>query len=516
MLLLSLCALLLTGCSCDKECNSKEDKTTDVRFDMADSLLAESEYQSALEQYIECLNDYKEQKDTAGMSDCYFQMATAYHRLGDLDQGIEMIRKSIHLDSLTHNIENMSSSYNTLAAFALAAKDIPSAKKFINQAIALEEQTEGKENISSRYGLASEIYAQSDKPELGLEYGIKAYQLDSIKGDTISMGKRLSQTGDAYKALSRLDEAEQSYLKAEQFLKDSKLNSSICINYKQLGNLYEMKREKQKAINYFEKSAELARQYSMNYLLENDIHHLSKLYRDIDPQKGYAYALEALELKDSVFNEQTRRNAQEYSARYDLLNKESKIAEQESQLHTQRMWMYFLITLFVLLLALIAFYIYNRYIQKEKKQLHMKYFKALTEDYTEPESNTEQQQMKTPLAQITTAERQFLRQVNTIVEERMEDSTLSSVKMSEMLCLGQRQFNRKVKAITGDDTSTFIKVKRITRAKLLLEKTDLSIGDIQTQCGFESPSYFSKVFKDVEGMSPTEYRKNKQTKNTEN
>ncbi len=41
----------------------------------------------------------------------------------------------------------------------------------------------------------------------------------------------------------------------------------------------------------------------------------------------------------------------------------------------------------------------------------------------------------------------------------------------------------------------------------MLKNTDSSITDIYMQCGFDSPSYFSKVFKQSTGMTPTEYRK---------
>ena len=46
-------------------------------------------------------------------------------------------------------------------------------------------------------------------------------------------------------------------------------------------------------------------------------------------------------------------------------------------------------------------------------------------------------------------------------------------------------------------------------ARQLLNKTDDSIDEISNRCGFNSPNYFSMVFKKYMGQTPTAYRKNK-------
>ncbi|MNP85642.1 HTH-type transcriptional activator Btr [compost metagenome] len=51
------------------------------------------------------------------------------------------------------------------------------------------------------------------------------------------------------------------------------------------------------------------------------------------------------------------------------------------------------------------------------------------------------------------------------------------------------------------------------RAKELLLRTTLSVGEIAERVGYQSDKYFIKVFKSYEGMSPSKYRS--QTKETE-
>ena len=53
----------------------------------------------------------------------------------------------------------------------------------------------------------------------------------------------------------------------------------------------------------------------------------------------------------------------------------------------------------------------------------------------------------------------------------------------------------------------FVNLRRVARAKQLIEQTELSLSDIAQKCGFGSLHYFSRIFKSFEGISPNEYRK---------
>jgi AraC-like DNA-binding protein len=57
---------------------------------------------------------------------------------------------------------------------------------------------------------------------------------------------------------------------------------------------------------------------------------------------------------------------------------------------------------------------------------------------------------------------------------------------------------------------SYIQKKRIDEAAFLIEQGMLSITDISEQVGFSSYNYFFKVFKDVKGMTPTEYKRTRE------
>lgn len=55
----------------------------------------------------------------------------------------------------------------------------------------------------------------------------------------------------------------------------------------------------------------------------------------------------------------------------------------------------------------------------------------------------------------------------------------------------------------------YLRERRVEAAVSLLRTTDLSIQEIGRQCGFDSPSYFGKVFREHMEMTPKDYRMKK-------
>ncbi|GAA4332252.1 hypothetical protein GCM10023149_38420 [Mucilaginibacter gynuensis] len=68
-------------------------------------------------------------------------------------------------------------------------------------------------------------------------------------------------------------------------------------------------------------------------------------------------------------------------------------------------------------------------------------------------------------------------------------------------------FSRLFYENTGERPLAYIQSKRIERAQLLLITTNMPFYEIAAETGFESLSYFSRVFKNITGQSPGGYKK---------
>ena len=62
-------------------------------------------------------------------------------------------------------------------------------------------------------------------------------------------------------------------------------------------------------------------------------------------------------------------------------------------------------------------------------------------------------------------------------------------------------------SVMGQTPRDYIRYLRVERAKLLLVTSDLSVSSVGANSGFSEAPYFSRVFREATGMTPTEYRK---------
>lgn len=84
---------------------------------------------------------------------------------------------------------------------------------------------------------------------------------------------------------------------------------------------------------------------------------------------------------------------------------------------------------------------------------------------------------------------------------------LSLEELSERFYINKFYLTRIFKAQYGVSINTYLLQIKITHAKQLLRFTDQTAEQIAQECGMGDAAYFSRAFKQVEGISPREYRK---------
>lgn len=100
----------------------------------------------------------------------------------------------------------------------------------------------------------------------------------------------------------------------------------------------------------------------------------------------------------------------------------------------------------------------------------------------------------------------FLQKIIEIVESDIQNSAIDISYICEHIKLPAHQVYRKIKAITGNTVVELIRSIRLRKAAEMLRETDFSVSEILYDIGFTTPSYFSKRFFDMYGMTPKEYR----------
>ena len=104
-------------------------------------------------------------------------------------------------------------------------------------------------------------------------------------------------------------------------------------------------------------------------------------------------------------------------------------------------------------------------------------------------------------------EDKFVISLREVVEEHIDDEDFGIMELCRAMLMSRTQLHRKVKALTGRSTSSFVRSIRLGKAKELLSTTDWNISQIAYEVGFKDPKYFSRTFTEEFGVSPKLARK---------
>ena len=101
----------------------------------------------------------------------------------------------------------------------------------------------------------------------------------------------------------------------------------------------------------------------------------------------------------------------------------------------------------------------------------------------------------------------FISEVRKSVEDNLDNSGLTVDVLCEMHHMSRTSFYNKLKALTGQSPTVFIRFTRLKRAAELLKEGKHNITEISEMTGFSDSKYFREVFKKYYKMSPSKYAK---------
>jgi len=146
----------------------------------------------------------------------------------------------------------------------------------------------------------------------------------------------------------------------------------------------------------------------------------------------------------------------------------------------------------ILLLSRIKNIIENRKILRQKFKTNFRfetdYLKEISVEHKIPE-----------------IDRQLLQQTTDIIKKHLEDPDFNSSLLIKEISMSRSGFYNKIFALTGLKVSELIKIIRLKKAGELLVKEKLTASQVYSRVGFKNRSYFSTCFKELYGLSPTEF-----------
>lgn len=105
---------------------------------------------------------------------------------------------------------------------------------------------------------------------------------------------------------------------------------------------------------------------------------------------------------------------------------------------------------------------------------------------------------------VNPLDEEFLTKAVKVMNEHLDDSQFSTDAFAKEMCMSRSNLHLKMKALTGESTSDFIRRVRLNKALELLKTNRYTVSEVSAMVGYGSPSYFTTSFKKFFGYSPSE------------
>ncbi len=289
----------------------------------------QSHYEKALEYFFRSLLVYEEEEHQPGMAAVFNNIGMVYEHQGDYDLAEQYHLRSLELKKEMNDEKGMSFSFNNLGLVQQGKMNYEKAMEYFNKALEIRVALNDKREIANTASNLGFLY-----------YLLK---------DSENSGKYLSQ------ALSHYTEVDDK--------------SGIAKTYNYLGKLYMQEGQLALARQSFLESLEIAEQIGLNRMITENYAGLARMMAQLSNyERAYEYQKKYIDIRDSIYTEDSRRKIIELQHMYDREKEESEIQlieknEQINMLSSQRdkLLRNFLIAGVVLILISL-FLLYNRFL----------------------------------------------------------------------------------------------------------------------------------------------------------
>ena len=109
--------------------------------------------------------------------------------------------------------------------------------------------------------------------------------------------------------------------------------------------------------------------------------------------------------------------------------------------------------------------------------------------------------------EVVSPDQQFLEKVNKLISKHIDDPDMSVESIADTIGFSRVHFYRKIKELTGQTPLNYVKTIRLQQAARLLVENKMDVTGVSVATGFRTLSTFSTSFKELYGMTPSEYVK---------
>ncbi|MDH6356994.1 ATP-binding protein [Parabacteroides sp. PF5-9] len=299
-----------------------------------------SDYNKSTLFYLEAAKLYEQVGEFLSADIMYGDAAINYHYLGEYEKSVQLLMKCYVYEKEIDDKEGLSVTLNSLGIVHSQWGQHEAAIRFFQEAIDMERVLARPLYYANRLAsLAKETLLLGEAKE-ALPLIEEALAMDEtlnegVKGDRIAV--HLNIKGDIYFALDSLEQAEASFRLGLQFFEKKGNQRMEVVSLMSLGRLYLKEERYKEGIDVLTRCIALAEAYTIRRSKREALNTLHQLYKQTDqPQLALSTLEQFIALNDSLFQESTQQQINEFQVKYDTQQKDVEILRQQAEIEKHK------------------------------------------------------------------------------------------------------------------------------------------------------------------------------------
>jgi class 3 adenylate cyclase len=282
----------------------------------------QGKYVEALDYYEQSLRIFREQGDKIGIANLLNNIGSIYADKGDDAKALEYCLQSLKIAEQTGDKLRIMSALINVGSIYHNKKD-PKAIDYLLQALPLSEELGNKQASGIIAGNIGEIYADNGDDGKALAYYQKTLQIDP---EALSAAYAHNGIGKLYLKKGNYAQAQQQHVRALTI--SEKLDDKLfrMRTLKGIANTYTAQNNYQTAIGYYLQAKTLGEELKANVELKDLYQDMSVAYTKLgDYPQALLYKTSYADIKDTLYNDETRQKIGRLQFDFDLYKKEGEI-----------------------------------------------------------------------------------------------------------------------------------------------------------------------------------------------
>lgn len=431
-------------------------------------------------------------------------------RKADFKMAATYAKKCNDIDMQLGDPDNISSSLNTLAGIYMSCHQPDEAERYILKALDYAALAGNPARQAVLNGTASEVYKNLKNDTLALQYSKRAYEIETALGRSDKAAVRQTQMASALVGLQRADEAKKVLLQAIPVLREAGNMHSLGIALNNMGLLLIQAHQPDSSVGYFNEALDIFHEQGDIYNEALSHRGLYQALYKTNPSEAMLHNMSYCELRDSLYDKDTGELLSKYAAQYageELLEENLQL-----QRRSHRLMLWGTVGLLVVALAVWLFMLRRNRRWRQRSQELLQRIEAI-------ERQNEVMKMRGELSTLSgksaiadgqssmsSEDKEFLERFIQAVEELLPTCQCSVEAIAGKLHVSVSTLYRRITMLAGDNPKSVIQTIQMQKAcKMFTEHPDMPIGEVALACGFEEIGNFSRTFKRIINLTPTQF-----------